>query len=107
MRVIEGNIDASGLKVAIIVARFNEFITNKLLGGAVDCLRRNNADEKDITVVWAPGSFEIPSVTKQLAESKNYDAIICLGAVIRGATPHFDYVSSEVSKGVAQISLNT
>ncbi len=105
MKTIEGKIDAAGLSFAIIVSRFNEFITSKLLGGAMDCLKRNNVDENNITVVWAPGSFEIPAVTRKIAESKKYDAVICLGAVIRGATPHFDYVASEVSKGVAQISL--
>lgn len=105
MKTIEGKLDASGLKVAIIVSRFNEFITNKLLGGALDCLKRNNAGENDITVVWVPGSFEIPSVTQKLAVSGKYDAVICLGAVIRGATPHFDVVASEVSKGVAKVSM--
>jgi 6,7-dimethyl-8-ribityllumazine synthase len=107
MKLIEGKIDATGLKVAIIVSRFNEFITNKLLGGALDCLKRNNADEANITVAWVPGSFEIPSVAKRLAESGSFDALICLGAVIRGATPHFDYVAAEVSKGVAAISLGS
>jgi 6,7-dimethyl-8-ribityllumazine synthase len=106
MNTLEGKIDATGLKVAIIISRFNEFITGKLLSGAIDCLKRNNAAEKDITVAWVPGSFEIPSVTQKLALSGKYDAVICLGAVIRGATPHFDYVAAEVSKGVAQISLN-
>lgn len=106
MKLIEGKIDATGLKVAIVVSRFNEFITNKLLGGAMDCLKRNNASEDDITVAWVPGSFEIPAVTRVLAASKKYDAIICLGAVIRGSTPHFDYVAAEVSKGVASISLS-
>ncbi|HOO73050.1 MAG TPA: 6,7-dimethyl-8-ribityllumazine synthase [Spirochaetota bacterium] len=106
MNTLEGKIDATGLKVAIIVSRFNEFITGKLLSGAIDCLKRNNAAEKDITVAWVPGSFEIPSVTQKLALSGKYDAVVCLGAVIRGATPHFDYVAAEVSKGVAQISLN-
>jgi 6,7-dimethyl-8-ribityllumazine synthase len=107
MNILEGKIDASGLKVAIIVSRFNEFITNKLLGGALDCLQRNNAKEEDITIIWVPGSFEIPPVAKKIAESEKYDSIICLGAVIRGATPHFDYVAAEVSKGVAQISLGS
>jgi 6,7-dimethyl-8-ribityllumazine synthase len=106
MKLIEGKIDATGLKVAIVVSRFNEFITNKLLGGAMDCLKRNNASEDDITVAWVPGSFEIPAVTRVLAASSKYDAIICLGAVIRGSTPHFDYVAAEVSKGVASISLS-
>jgi 6,7-dimethyl-8-ribityllumazine synthase len=105
MKLIEGKIDATGLKVAIVVSRFNEFITTKLLGGAVDCLKRNNADEDNITVTWVPGSFEIPSVARLLAMSNKYDAVICLGAVIRGSTPHFDYVAAEVSKGVASISL--
>jgi 6,7-dimethyl-8-ribityllumazine synthase len=106
MKVFEGKIDATGLKVGIIVSRFNEFITNKLLGGAVDCLRRNNAQDDDIHVYWVPGSFEIPAMAKRMAESKDYDAIICLGAVIRGATPHFDYVSAEVTKGVAQVGMS-
>lgn len=106
MKLIEGKLDASGLKVAIVVSRFNEFITSKLLGGAVDCLKRNRANEDDITVVWVPGSFEIPSVVKKMAQSKKYDAVISLGAVIRGATPHFDYIAAEVTKGVAQISLS-
>jgi 6,7-dimethyl-8-ribityllumazine synthase len=107
MKILEGKIDASGLKVAIIVSRFNEFITNKLLGGALDCLKRNNAKEEDITVVWVPGSFEIPPVAKRIAESEKFNAVICLGAVIRGATPHFDYIAAEVSKGIAQISLSS
>ncbi len=106
MKLIEGKIDATGLKVAIVVSRFNEFITNKLLGGAMDCLKRNNADENNLTVAWVPGAFEIPAVTRLLAASSKYDAVICLGAVIRGSTPHFDYVAAEVSKGVASISLN-
>ena len=105
MNVIEGKIDASGLRVAIVISRFNEFITSKLMGGAIDCLRRNNADEKNISVVWVPGAFEIPMVAQKLTDSNNYDAVICLGTVIRGATPHFDYVSAEVSKGVAQVGM--
>ncbi|MBN2039114.1 MAG: 6,7-dimethyl-8-ribityllumazine synthase [Spirochaetes bacterium] len=105
MNIIEGKLDAAGLKVAIVVSRFNEFITSKLLGGAVDCIKRNNGKEQDITVVWVPGSFEIPAVLRRLADSKKYNAVVCLGAVIRGATPHFDYISAEVTKGVAQISL--
>lgn len=107
MKVIEGKLDASGLKIAIVISRFNEFITQKLLGGAVDCLRRNNAVEDDITVAWVPGAFEIPAITRKLVESEKYDAIICLGAVIRGSTPHFDYVAAEVSKGVAQVGINS
>jgi 6,7-dimethyl-8-ribityllumazine synthase len=107
MKLIEGKIDATGLKIAIVVSRFNEFITTKLLGGAMDCLKRNNADETNITVAWVPGSFEIPAVAKLLATSNKYDAVICLGAVIRGSTPHFDYVAAEVSKGIAAISLSS
>ena len=105
MKTIEGKLDASGLKFGIVVSRFNEFITSKLLGGAVDCLRRNNADDDNITVAWVPGAFEVPSMAKKLVQSKKYDAVICLGTVIRGSTPHFDYVSAEVSKGVAQVGM--
>lgn len=105
MKTIEGKLDASGLKFGIVVSRFNEFITSKLLGGAVDCLRRNNADDENITVAWVPGAFEVPSMAKKLVQSKKYDAVICLGTVIRGSTPHFDYVSAEVSKGVAQVGM--
>lgn len=107
MKIIEGKLDASGLKFAIIVSRFNEFITNKLLGGAVDCLKRNGADENSVTVAWVPGAFEIPAVAAKMVESKKFDAIICLGTVIRGSTPHFDYVSAEVTKGVGQLSLKS
>ncbi|HOE21220.1 MAG TPA: 6,7-dimethyl-8-ribityllumazine synthase [Spirochaetota bacterium] len=106
MNTIEGKLDASGLKIAIIVSRFNEFITSKLLSGALDCLQRHNADEKNICVVWTPGAFEIPPIAMKLSKG-NYDAVVCLGAVIRGATPHFDYVAAEVSKGVAQVSLQS
>jgi 6,7-dimethyl-8-ribityllumazine synthase len=107
MKKIEGKFDASNLKVAIVISRFNEFITSKLLGGAVDGLVRNGASEDNITAAWVPGAFEIPVIAKKLAESKKYDAVICLGAVIRGSTPHFDYVASETAKGVAQVSMNT
>ncbi len=107
MKYLEGKIDATGTTFAIVVSRFNEFITNKLLGGAVDCLKRHNAGDNDISVIWVPGSFEIPPVARLLAESKKYDAVICLGAVIRGSTPHFDYVAAEVSKGVAAIGMAT
>ena len=93
------------MKVAIVVARFNEFITSKLLGGALDCLTRHEAEDKNITVAWVPGAFEIPLAAQTLAATKKYDAVICLGAVIRGATPHFDYVCAEASKGVAQVAL--
>jgi len=105
MKIIEGKLDASGLKVGIVVSRFNEFITQKLLGGAMDCIKRAGGAEDNITLLWVPGSFEIPSAARRLADSGKFDAVICLGAVIRGATPHFDYVAAEVSKGVAQIAL--
>lgn len=106
MNVYEGKLDATGLKPAIVLSRFNEFITGRLLSGALDCLRRNNCRDEDITVVWVPGSFEIPAVVRRLVEMKKFDTVICLGAVIRGATPHFDYVASEVSKGVAQVGMS-
>ncbi|MCP4134664.1 MAG: 6,7-dimethyl-8-ribityllumazine synthase [bacterium] len=106
MKILEGKLDASGIKVAIIVSRFNEFITSKLFGGAVDCLKRNNASDDNITVAWTPGAFELPALAKKLADTKQYDAIICLGAVIRGSTPHFDYVAAEAAKGIASVSLN-
>ena len=105
--ILEGYVTGKGLKIGIVIARFNEFITNKLLGGAIDTLRRHETVESDIDVAWVPGAFEIPIVAKKMAESKKYDAVICLGAVIRGATSHYDYVCNEVSKGVAQIGLNT
>lgn len=107
LKVLEGNLIAENLKFAIVAGRFNEFITNKLIGGALDALKRHGADENNIELVWVPGSFEIPLIAKKLAEQKRFDAVICLGAVIRGATPHFDYVSSEVSKGVANVGLET
>lgn len=105
MKVIEGNLLAKDIKFAIIVSRFNDFISQKLLEGALDCLRRHEALEENITVVKVPGAFEIPVAAEKLAESKKYDALICVGAVIRGSTPHFDYVASEVSKGIANTSL--
>lgn len=107
MKTLEGNLIAGNLKFAIVAGRFNEFITNKLIGGALDALRRHGVEEDSIELVWVPGSFEIPLIAKKMAEQKRFDSIICLGAVIRGATPHFDFVSSEVSKGVAQVSLET
>ncbi|MEI6886111.1 MAG: 6,7-dimethyl-8-ribityllumazine synthase [Bacteroidota bacterium] len=107
MKTIEGKLDANGLKFAIVIARFNEFISGKLLSGCVDGLKRHGAVEDNIDLVWAPGSFEIPLLAKKLAVSGKYDAVICLGAVIRGATPHFDYVSAEVSKGVAAASMDS
>lgn len=107
MKTIEGKLDAKGLKFGIVIARFNEFISGKLLSGCLDGLKRHGADIKDIEVAWSPGAFEIPLLAKKMAASKKYDAVICLGAVIRGATPHFDYVAAEVSKGVAQVGLET
>jgi 6,7-dimethyl-8-ribityllumazine synthase len=105
-KTYEGGFQAKGKKFAIVVARFNDFITEKLVGGAMDALVRCGADEGDVNIVKVPGAFEIPLAAKLVAEKKQHDAIICLGAVIRGATPHFDYVSAEVSKGVATVSLD-
>lgn len=107
MKVIEGELQAKGLKFGIIVSRFNDFITSKLLDGALDALRRHGADDKDIEVVKVPGSFEIPLAAKKLAAKGTFSAIVCLGTVIRGATPHFDYVAAEVSKGIASASMET
>lgn len=103
----EGVLDAKGLKFGIVVARFNEFISTRLLDGAVDCLVRHNAARNDIEVAWVPGAFEIPLVTARMAGTGKYDAMIALGAVIRGGTPHFDYVAAEVSKGIAKVSLDS
>lgn len=105
MQVLEGKLNAKGMKIAIVAARFNEFIVSKLVSGAVDCLVRHDANDEDITLAWVPGAFEIPVAAKKLAASGKYDGIICLGAVIRGATPHFDYVCAEASKGIAQVSM--
>ncbi|SEA98532.1 6,7-dimethyl-8-ribityllumazine synthase [Pseudobutyrivibrio sp. ACV-2] len=105
MKIYEGKLVSQNIKVGIVVARFNEFITSKLLAGAIDGLKRENVNEDDIEVAWVPGAFEIPLIAKKMANSKKYDAVICLGAVIRGATSHYDYVCSEVSKGIAQVSL--
>ncbi|MEJ2671914.1 MAG: 6,7-dimethyl-8-ribityllumazine synthase [Deltaproteobacteria bacterium] len=107
MRNLEGKLNAAGLKFALIVSRFNAFITERLLEGALDCLRRQGADEDSLTLVRVPGAWEIPVAAKRLAQPPAYDAIICLGAVIRGSTPHFDYVAAEVSKGIAQVSLES
>ena len=108
INVINGNVVApEGMKVAIVASRFNEIITNKLLGGAVDGLVRHGMSEDDITAVWVPGAFEIPVIAKKLATSGKYDAVICVGAVIRGQTSHYDYVCNEVSKGIAHISMET
>jgi 6,7-dimethyl-8-ribityllumazine synthase len=103
----EGNLIGKGLKIGIVVSRFNEFIGTRLLGGSIDALVRHGVDENIIDVAWTPGAFEIPLTAKKMAESKKYDAVICLGAVIRGATPHFDYVAAESSKGIAHVSLDT
>ena len=105
--VIEGKLIAEGLKFGIVVARFNEFITSKLLSGALDALKRHGAKDIDVDVAWVPGAFEIPLAAKKMAESTKYHAVICLGAVIRGSTSHYDYVCSEVSKGVATVGLST
>lgn len=105
MKTFEGRLVAEGLKVGIIVARFNEFIGSKLLSGAIDGLVRHGMNEDDIEVAWVPGAFEIPVAAQKMAQSKKYDAIICLGAVIKGSTSHYDYVCAEVSKGVATVSL--
>jgi 6,7-dimethyl-8-ribityllumazine synthase len=105
--VYEGNLTAAGLRFAIVVSRFNELITSKLLGGAQDALRRHGAGPDEVDVAWCPGAFEIPLVARRLAQTGRYDAVIALGAVIRGATPHFDYVAAEVSKGVAAAALQT
>ena len=107
MNVYEGNISGKNLKFAIVVARFNEFITSKLLGGALDALKRHDTAEENISVAWVPGAFEIPLVAKKMASTNHFDAIICLGAVIRGATTHYDYVCNEVSKGIAQVGLQS
>ena len=107
MKTLEGKLTAKNMNIAIVVARFNEFITSKLLSGCIDCLLRHEAADEDLTVAWVPGAFEIPMAAKKLAESGKYDAVICLGAVIRGATPHFDYVCAEASKGIAQVSMQT
>jgi 6,7-dimethyl-8-ribityllumazine synthase len=107
LRVFEGKLVAENLKIGIVAGRFNEFITNKLLGGALDALKRHGVEDDDIELAWVPGAFEIPLVAKKMAEQKRFDAVICLGAVIRGATPHFDYVSNEVSKGIAHVGLET
>ena len=106
MRTLEGKlVSENGIKVGIVAARFNEFITSKLVGGALDGLKRENVKDEDIDVAWVPGAFEIPLIASKMAKSRKYDAIICVGAVIRGSTSHYDYVCSEVSKGVAQVSL--
>jgi len=105
--VVEGQLTAQGLRFAIVVSRFNSLVTQRLLEGALDALRRHGADENAITVVYVPGSFEIPLVAKRLAQSGAFDAVICLGCILRGDTPHFEYVASEAAKGIAQVALET
>ncbi|MBX0311947.1 MAG: 6,7-dimethyl-8-ribityllumazine synthase [Sulfurihydrogenibium sp.] len=107
MNIIEGKLSAEGLRFGIVVSRFNSFITERLLEGAIDCILRHGGSKENIEIVKVPGSFEIPLTAKKLAKSGKYDAVICLGAVIRGSTPHFDYVANEVTKGIAQVSLET
>ena len=107
MKTFEGNVVSEGIRVGIVASRFNEFITSKLLDGAVDGLLRHDVQEKDINVAWVPGAFEIPLIASKMAGSGKYDVVICLGAVIRGSTSHYDYVCSEVSKGIANVSLKT
>lgn len=107
MKIIEGNLVAQGLKIGIVVGRFNEFIVSKLLGGALDGLKRHGVDEENIEVAWVPGAFELPLIAKKMVNTDKYDAVICLGAVIKGSTPHFDYVCSEASKGIATVSLQS
>jgi 6,7-dimethyl-8-ribityllumazine synthase len=106
-RILEGNLTGEGKKFGIIVSRFNEFISGKLLEGALDCLKRHNSDLDNLDIAWVPGAFELPLVAKKMSQTNKYDAIICLGTVIRGSTPHFDYVSSEVSKGISKVSLDS
>lgn len=105
IKKIEGKLTAKDKKFAIVAGRFNEFISNKLIDGAIDCISRHHGKTEDIAIAWVPGSFEIPLVAKKMAKSGKYDAVICLGAVIRGATPHFDYVAAEVAKGIAHASM--
>ncbi len=103
-KIIEGKLDASGLKIGIAVSRFNELISKSLVDGAIDCIKRHGGDEGSVEIAWVPGSFEVPFIAQKLAETKKFNAIICLGAVIRGSTPHFDYVAAESAKGVAVAS---
>ena len=107
MKIFEGNLVAQGLRVGIVVGRFNEFIVSKLLGGALDGLKRHGVEEENIDVAWVPGAFELPLIAKKMASGEKYDAVICLGAVIKGSTPHFDYVCAEASKGIASVALSS
>ncbi len=106
-KVYEGHITGEGRSFGIVVSRFNEFISLKLLEGAMDCLRRHGVDDSDISIVWVPGAFDVPLLAKRMGDSGSYDAVLCLGAVIRGGTPHFDYVAAEVAKGVAHAGMET
>jgi len=106
-KMIEGKLDAKGLRVGLLVSRFNSFVSERLVEGAIDALLRHGGEQDDVSVVRVPGAFEIPPTARQMAESGRYDAIVCLGAVIRGATPHFEYVSAEVSKGVASVAIDS
>jgi 6,7-dimethyl-8-ribityllumazine synthase len=106
-KVYEGSITGAGRKFAVVVSRFNDFISLRLLEGAMDCFRRHGASDEDICIAWVPGAFDVPAVAKRMGDSGRFDAVVCLGAVIRGATPHFDYVAAEVAKGVAQVSMST
>ena len=107
MKTIKGKLDAKGKSFAIVVSRFNEFITQKLLEGALDCLVRHSADEKNITVVWVPGAFEIPLVAQKLAQSRKFSAVICIGAIIRGETPHFEFISNQVAANIGKVALES
>ena len=107
MNLLEGKLLAEGQRVGIVAARFNEFITSKLVGGALDAFKRHGGDEEDVDLAWVPGAFEIPLVAKRMAATGKYDAVVCLGAVIRGATPHFDMVANEATKGIASVGLQT
>jgi 6,7-dimethyl-8-ribityllumazine synthase len=106
-KILQGNFNGEGKRIGIVVSRFNEFITSKLLGGALDALTRHGVKEEDVTVAWAPGAFEVPLVAKHMAQSGNYNAVLALGCVIRGATPHFDYVAAEAAKGIGHVMLDT
>jgi len=107
MAIYQGMLIGTGLKIGIVVSRFNEFITSKLVSGAIDTLKRHGVNDDDIDIAWVPGSFEIPIAADKMASSRRYDAVICLGALIRGSTPHFDYIAAEASKGIAQVGLKT
>jgi 6,7-dimethyl-8-ribityllumazine synthase len=106
-KTFQGKIVGKNRKFGIVISRFNEFISSKLLDGALDCFKRHEVNEENIDIAWVPGSFEIPLTALKMAESKKYDAVVCLGAVIRGATPHFEYIAAEVTKGIAQVNLHT